>query len=222
MSLLEVALQNNAAIDVIERLAALQERFLARSAETSFNEAMNAAQAEISRIAPNATNKQTNSKWATYDQLDRFLRPVYIKHGFSVSFNSGESHVPETVLVTCRVSHRDGHTREYMAPPIPADGKGAKGGDVMTKTHASGAAMSYGARYLLKFIFNVAIGEDDNDGNTNGELTEQLEWLDNAKDHDELIRLFKQAYAKFEDNSAALKLLVAAKNRKKKEFSDAN
>jgi len=48
---------------------------------------------------------------------------------------------------------------------MPADGKGAKGGDVMTKTHAAGSAMSYGMRYLLKMIFNVAIGENDDDGN---------------------------------------------------------
>ncbi len=48
---------------------------------------------------------------------------------------------------------------------MPADGKGAKGGDVMTKTHATGAAASYGARYLLKGIFNIAVGDDDRDGN---------------------------------------------------------
>ena len=35
----------------------------------------------------------------------------------------------------------------------------------MTKTHASGAAQQYGMRYLLKAIFNVAVGEDDRDGN---------------------------------------------------------
>jgi len=35
----------------------------------------------------------------------------------------------------------------------------------MTKTHAAGSAMSYGMRYLLKGIFNVAVGEDDDDGN---------------------------------------------------------
>lgn len=35
----------------------------------------------------------------------------------------------------------------------------------MTKTHAVGAGLSYGMRYLLKMIFNVAIGEDDRDGN---------------------------------------------------------
>jgi hypothetical protein len=48
---------------------------------------------------------------------------------------------------------------------MPTDGKGAKGGDVMTKTHAAGAGMQYGMRYLLKGIFNVAIGEEDKDGN---------------------------------------------------------
>ena len=62
------------------------------------------------------------------------------------------------------VSHVGGHTRRYEAA-MPADGKGAKGGDVMTKTHAFGAATSYGMRYLLKMIFNVAIGEYDLDGN---------------------------------------------------------
>jgi hypothetical protein len=54
--------------------------------------------------------------------------------------------------------------RRYQAD-MPADGKGAKGGDVMTKTHATGSGMSYGMRYLLKMIFNVAVGEDDTDGN---------------------------------------------------------
>ena len=35
----------------------------------------------------------------------------------------------------------------------------------MTKTHATGAATQYGMRYLLKMIFNVAVGENDKDGN---------------------------------------------------------
>ncbi len=67
--------------------------------------------------------------------------------------------------VFCEVS-RGGYSRMYQID-MPSDGKGAKGGDVMTKTHATGAASQYGMRYLLKMIFNVAIGEDDNDGNGN-------------------------------------------------------
>src|SRR5271156_1978567 len=60
MTLLDRALQNHAAIDVIERLAALQEKAMHRQDEIDFNTAMNAAQAEIGRVAPDLKNSQTN------------------------------------------------------------------------------------------------------------------------------------------------------------------
>lgn len=151
-------------IDKMERLIAMQERIQARDAELSFNRAMVSAQAEMRPIAANASNPQTKSRYATYDKLDRVLRPIYTQHGFSLSFDEGESSKPDHVRVVCYVSHSDGHTRTYHRD-MPADGKGAKGGDVMTKTHAAGAAGSYGARYLLKGIFNVSVGEEDDDGN---------------------------------------------------------
>src|SRR6185369_5301511 len=69
----------------------------------------------------------------------------------------------DCIRVVAYVS-RGGYTRLYRID-MPADGKGAKGGDVMTKTHAAGAAMSYASRYLLKAIFNVSVGEEDSDGN---------------------------------------------------------
>lgn len=163
MSLMQMALETGK----VEQLQILQEmhfKELARSAEVEFNLAMNAVQSELGRIAPDLNNPQTKSKYASYAALDRVIRPIYTKHGFSLSFDSGES-APETVVAYCYVSHCAGHTRKYQSPAMPADGKGAKGGDVMTKTHATGAAMSYGMRYLLKFIFNIAVGEDDTDGN---------------------------------------------------------
>jgi hypothetical protein len=163
MSLMLLALETGK----VEQLQILQEmhfKELARSAEVEFNLAMNAVQSELGRIAPDLNNPQTKSKYASYAALDRVIRPIYTKHGFSLSFDSGES-APETVVAYCFVSHRDGHTRKYQSPAMPSDGKGAKGGDVMTKTHATGAAMSYAMRYLLKFIFNIAVGEDDVDGN---------------------------------------------------------
>ena len=151
-------------IDKLERLIAMQERIQAREAETAFNVALNAAQAEMRPIAANASNPQTKSRYATFDKLDRVLRPIYTLHGFSLSFDEADSPKPEHVRVVCYVSHVEGHTRTYHRD-MPADGKGAKGGDVMTKTHAAGAAGSYGARYLLKGIFNVSVGDDDSDGN---------------------------------------------------------
>jgi hypothetical protein len=221
MGLLSIALNNNAAIDVIERLAALHEKQVARDSEIQFNEAMSAAQSEVGRIAPDQqATGGAKQKWASYPKLDKVLRPIYLKHGFSLSFDSGPSPVPDTVIVKCYVSHRSGHTRTYSAPPMPSDGKGAKGGEVMSPTFATGAAMSYGARYLLKFIFNIAVGEDDPEaGVSNGDVAEQLEWIANAKDPEELKKLFAQAYSKFETSPAAIKAIVAAKNAKRKEFA---
>lgn len=154
----------NTDIAKLEKLLEMHERITQRQAEQDFNAAMTAAQRETHRVAADADNPQTRSRYASYAALDRALRPIYTKHGFALSFDTGES--PESYLrVLCRVSHTAGFSRVYQVL-MPADGKGAKGGDVMTKTHATGAAMSYGARYLLKFIFNVAVGEDDDDGNS--------------------------------------------------------
>lgn len=154
------------AVDVVKlrELWALRKEIAAEAAETAFNDAMNGAQAEMTPIATDAVNPQTHSKYATYGKLDGKLRPIYTRHGFSISFNEGKSDKEKHVLVLAYVSHRAGHTRTYQAD-MPADGKGAKGGDVMTETHAVGAAKSYGKRYILKDVFNIAIGEEDTDGN---------------------------------------------------------
>lgn len=154
-------------VDKLERLMAMYERGEARRAETTFGVAMSEAQSSMGRISADGNNPQTRSKYATYGKLDRELRPIYTAHGFALSFDTGDSPNADCIRVLCHVSHKEGHSRTYHID-MPADGKGAKGGDVMTKTHAAGAALSYGMRYLLKMIFNVAIGEDDDDGNGAG------------------------------------------------------
>lgn len=150
----------------MEKLLEMHTKIVAKNSEDAFNIAMNAAQSEISRIATDADNSQTQSKYATYAKLDRVLRPVYIRHGFSLSFTTNPSAPAEYVHTICYVSHNAGYTREYNAV-IPYSKTGPKGNAVMTDTHAAGSAMQYGMRYLLKYIFNVAIGAED-DGNAAG------------------------------------------------------
>lgn len=160
----------NVDLDKMERLMAMREREMSRQAEQAFNEAMKAAQSEMRSVAADADNSQTKSKYATYAKLDRVLRPTYTAHGFSVSFDEADSPKPDHIRCLAYVAHEAGFTRTYRKD-MPADGKGAKGGDVMTKTHATGAAASYGMRYLLKGIFNVAVGDDDTDGNQPADTT---------------------------------------------------
>lgn len=158
----------NVDAEKMERLHGMYERIKNRADEQAFNAAMNAAQREMGRVSADAINPQTRSQYATYGKLDAAVRPIYTRHGFSISFNEGEDAPEGYARILAYVSHSAGHTRTYKMD-MPADGKGAKGGDVMTKTHATGSAHSYGRRYLLKDIFNIAIGEEDNDGNGPGD-----------------------------------------------------
>jgi ERF superfamily len=149
-------------VEKVERYAALYERAIAREDEIAFNHAMMQAQGEMRHVSADANNSQTKSKYATYAALDAKVRPIYSKHGFSCSFDTADGAPEGCIRIVCFVA-LGGHSRTYHID-MPADGKGAKGGDVMTKTHATGAGVTYGRRYLLSMIFNLVIGED-NDGN---------------------------------------------------------
>lgn len=168
MRLIEKAASDpNFDVDKMERLVAMRERSLALQVAAEFDEAMTAAQKECGPIREDANNPQTRSKYASYLALDRAVRPIYTRHDFSISFGQGEGAPENYVRLEAYVS-RKGHTRTRHLD-MPADGKGAKGGDVMTKTHATGSALTYGRRYLLALIFNLVIGDmQDDDGNAAG------------------------------------------------------
>ncbi len=171
----------NVDIDKMERLIAMQERIHAQRAQAEFDTAMADAQEAMRAISPDKDNSQTKSKYATYAALDQATRPIYSKHGFALSFNTGDTPKDNEVRVLCTVSHRDGHRQEYKID-MPADGKGPQGASVMTRTHATGAAASYGQRYLLKLIFNLAVGDIDDDGNGADSDEERLAGADALRD----------------------------------------
>lgn len=172
----------------LEKLLDMAERVQAKTAKDAYAAAMSAAQAEMRRIAPDLNNIQTRSMYASYAKLDSMIRPIYTRHGFSMSFSS-ETPAPEMVRIIARVKHALGH-EEMHSLDIPADGKGARGNDVMTKTHATMSAVTYGRRGLTKMIWNLAEGKElDDDGNgaagnspiTDTEAAEINALIDDAK-----------------------------------------
>jgi len=222
MSLMQMSLETGKA-DQLQILQDMYFKDMARKAEISFNLAMNAVQAEVGRIAPNLTNPQTRSKYASYDKLDAVLRPLYTRHGFSLSFSDEDSPKPEHIRIICYVSHLEGHTRIYRKD-MPVVTTGIKGNEMMTPTHATGSADSYAKRYLVKDIFNIAIGEDDNDGNGQAispiEADRLQEWVDSitgSASFEELEHHFREAY-KANTNQTARDAIIYAKNKRKAEL----
>lgn len=168
------------------QLMEMAERFEDRQAQQAYNVAMIAAQEEMDPVRTDANNPQTRSKYATFAALDRAIRPIYSKHGFALSFDTGDGAPPDYLRVLVYVMHKSGHTKTHHMD-MPADGKGAKGNDVMTKTHATGSAFTYGKRYLEGGVFNIIISDHaDDDGNAatgNGPITaEQLAELNGMLD----------------------------------------
>jgi len=163
MDLLSVALSRDAAIDVIERITNLCREEREYQSRVSFDDALSRCQAKLRRISADADNSQSHSRYATYAKLDKVVRPIYTAEGFSVSFGERDCPTPGKTRFVAYLS-RGGVTREYLKDMTPST-KGPKGNDVMTPLHADAAVDSYAKRYLLKDIFNIAIGEDDTDGN---------------------------------------------------------
>ena len=200
MDLLTLALQNNAAIDVIERLANLQRDQRDYQSRVAFDESLSRCQEKLQRISADASNSQTDSRYASYAKLDRVVRPIYTAEGFALSFGEKDCPTPGKTRFVAYLS-RAGVTREYLKDLSPST-KGPKGGDVMTPIHADASADSYAKRYLLKNIFNIAIGEDDRDGNAApgvspikpDRMEEMLGELRRASSRDQLRKVFQFAY----------------------------
>jgi hypothetical protein len=145
------------------------EQAEARAAKRAYAIAMAKTQLEMLPVNADMNNPQTESKYASHAALDRVLRPIYTANGFSVSFNTTDSAKPDHVKVLCDVTHVEGHERQFSLD-VPADGKGAEGIDVMTKTHAAVSAVSVGIRALLRMVFNIVIERhQDDDGNAAGQ-----------------------------------------------------
>lgn len=167
-------------VERLEQVFALYQKIEAETARKAFMAAFVSAQKAMKAIVKDGYNPQTKSKYATHAKLDAVLRPIYSAHGFAITFDTEDSPLPEHVRVVGVLMHESGHERRYQRD-MPADGKGAKGGDVMTKTHAAGAAGSYGARYLLIGMWNLNLLDKDTDGSRSedqGVITpEQVEEL---------------------------------------------
>jgi hypothetical protein len=170
MDMLSSAIERGADIATIKELMALRKELELEESKQAFDGAMKDAQAEMVPVVKDKDNAQTKSKYASYAALDRAVRPIYTKYGFSLTFDTGNADDTSEVRMLCDVSRDGRYTRQYHID-MPADGKGAKGGDVMTKTHATGSATRYGMRYLLIMIFNIAIADKaDDDGNAAAQL----------------------------------------------------
>jgi hypothetical protein len=171
LSIIEkVALDPNVDVAKMEKMLDMQERIFDKNAEIAFNKAMVDCQQEMPEVIADAYNNQTNSKYATFENLIKQIKPIYTKHGFSLSFGEKSNAGEGMITVVCDVRHSEGHSKQYHSA-LPIDDRGIKGSVNKTGIHGTASAYSYAKRYLTTMIFNIAVADHDDDGVAAGGLT---------------------------------------------------
>ncbi len=173
-----MALSKDVDVDKLERILSMQERLVNKKAETDFIQAMATTQREIEPIQRSTVNSHLNSKYVRYEDLEEQIRPIYMKHGFVLTFST-EPMDNEMVRLICDVLHEGGYTKRYHLEG-KVDDVGLKGSRNKTAIQGMGSASSYLRRYLTAMIFNVILKNEDNDGGSHIKKIseEQIEYIE--------------------------------------------
>ena len=162
-----IALNPEVDVDKMEKVMAMQERMMDRSAEAEFNKAMTQVQANMPVIPKDAYNEHTKSYYSKHETIVKAIKPIYTKEGFAISFSESEvpqlENKPRQIKIVGVLRHRSGHSETYFTI-LPIDDAGIAGTKNKTGVQGTGSTITYGRRYLTCMIFDVATG-DDTDGN---------------------------------------------------------
>ena len=158
--LLQLAVQQGADLDKLERLMGLQERWEANEARKAYDTAFAAFKAEAVRIVKNrqVTNGPLAGKaYAELFSVVNAITPALSRHGLSSSWRITKDE-PNWLEVTCTIKHVAGHT-ESVSMGGPPDVGGAK-----NAIQARASTVSYLERYTLKAITGLSEQDDDDNG----------------------------------------------------------
>lgn len=164
MDMIMQAVASGAPMEVVEKLAILQERWEAGQARKAFDTAMADAKAEIKPILKNRKVDFTSAKGRTnydYEGLDDVARevdPILAKHGLSYRHRSSQEEKKLTVM--CVMSHRGGHREDCAELSAYNDESGNK-----NSIQAVGSAATFLQRYTLKLALGLSTTKDT-DGRT--------------------------------------------------------
>lgn len=167
LNLIQTVVTNpDVSVEKIQALWDMQKQMEAKRAEDAFRAALIAAQDEVQALAWDKINIERNSRNVGYPKIERMIKPIRQKYGFTESFDTEDHPSPDTMYFCCDLAHKDGHEKRYRLP-MPIDPAGPKGGGVMTKPQAVSSGVSYGMRNLAKMIWNISmlVDKDDTDGN---------------------------------------------------------
>ncbi len=172
----DVAARPDANPTVMRELLDMQKEIMADQAKRDFNAAFIALQRDLPSIRRDGKIEirekvggervgkvQQATPYATFNNIMKTIKPLLVKHGFALSFETEP--MGERLLVKGRLEGY-GHERT-TAFPLPAETSGSK-----NNVQGWGSSMSYGKRYCTIALLNIiseAPEDRDTDGHANRE-----------------------------------------------------
>ncbi len=194
-TMLERAVAAGAPLETIEKLMDFQDRADEKAARLEFNIAMSEFQPPVIKKTKRVKFSTTDYMHETLAEIDRSVRPLLQPLGLSYHWNA-TSKPNEPIVVTCIVTHKEGHHEEttLMGPP---DETGSK-----NKIQQITSTITMLKRQTVKLILGLSEEEDpdEDDGKASGgpELidTNQVEALEilvreTGADLKRLLKFFK-------------------------------
>lgn len=160
MAMIQLAVQQGADIDKLEKLMALQERWEKNEARKAFHAAFAAFKTEAVAISRNKKVTDGPLKGKSYAELHAVvdaITPALSKHGLSASWRLSKDE-KDWLEVTCTITHTLGHAESVSMASGPDTG-GAK-----NHIQARASTVTYLERYTLLAATGLAAGGTDDDG----------------------------------------------------------
>ena len=203
--MLQMAVEQGADLDKLEKLMDLQERWESNLARQEYTKAMSGFRSQCPAIARTRTGH--NIKYAGLAESLDTIKSLLSQCGLSHSWNTQQD--GPLIKVECVVTHESGHSERTSLAAAP-DTSGSK-----NSIQAIGSTVSYLERYTLFAILGLASQDMDNDGNPDTPVDVQEEFAA-AQSMKQLGEAFKRAWNQYPN---ARKELTLLKDARKKELT---
>ena len=154
--LIELAINQNADVEKLEKLMEMQERWERREAEKAFNRAISHFQSICPRIVK--TKQGHGYKYATLGDIQAQIRDTARDCGLSWRWETKEQ-TPEQLTIKCIVTHIDGHSQSTESTTFIETGN-----KMQSRTQMVGVATTYAQRYSLIGALGISTADEDMDG----------------------------------------------------------
>jgi len=181
--LMEIALNQNADVEKLEKLMAMQERWDANQARKQYFEALTEFQSKCPVIKKKKAGH--NYMYAPLSDIVAQIKEPLKSCGLSYRFEQCHNNAIE---IACVVTHVSGHS-ERATMKSDADSTGSK-----NMIQAAGSAVTYLQRYTLISALGITTADEDMDGRIGNEI-DWLPYMECIRNYFDEITNIKQSVA---------------------------